>query len=126
MDDPIEPFPPLTPAVLHILLVLLGGERHGYAIMREVAATTGGAFRLGPGTLYRSIKHMLELGLIAEGGERVDPALDNERRKYYRITERGRQVARAEAIRLAQLVRLAQERHLLDAPRLEPGLGEHV
>jgi DNA-binding PadR family transcriptional regulator len=122
-SDSIESLLPLTPAVFHILLVLLGGERHGYAIMREVETATGGAFHLGPGTLYRSIRQLLALGLIAAGEERVDPSLNDERRKYYRITARGRLAARAEAERLAQLVRLAGQRALLPAPlpRLEPG-----
>jgi DNA-binding PadR family transcriptional regulator len=122
-SESLESLLPLTPAAFHILLVLLGGERHGYAIMREVETATAGVFRLGPGTLYRSIRQLLALGLIAAGDERVDPSLDDERRKYYRITARGRLAARAEAERLAQLVRLAQERALLGAPlpRLEPG-----
>jgi len=125
MDASSESFLPLTPAVFLILLVLLGGERHGYAIMREVETSTEGAFRLGPGTLYRSIRQLLALGLIAAGEERVDPSLNDERRKYYRITERGRWAARAEAERLAQLLRLAQERALLAVLppllSLEPG-----
>jgi DNA-binding PadR family transcriptional regulator len=116
---------PLTPAMFHILLVLLGGERHGYGIMREVETATGGSVHLGPGTLYRSIHQLLALGLNAAGEERVDTSLDDERRNYYRITERGRWAARTEAARLAQLVRLAQERMQLAAPpplpRLELG-----
>jgi DNA-binding PadR family transcriptional regulator len=110
---------PLSPAVFHILLALAGGERHGYAIMREVAESTGGQVRLGPGTLYRSIKQMLAAGLIVEAGERPDPALDDERRRYYRLSSFGARVARAEAERLARLVRLAEERRLLGAG--EPG-----
>jgi DNA-binding PadR family transcriptional regulator len=119
----LEALLPLTPAAFHILLTLLGGERHGYAIMREVETSTGGTFHLGPGTLYRSIRQLLALELIADGEERVDLSLSDERRKYYRITERGRRAARAEAERLAQLVRLAQERALLADPllHLEPG-----
>jgi DNA-binding PadR family transcriptional regulator len=109
---------PLTPAVLHILLALAGGERHGYAIMREVGERTDGALRLGPGTLYGSLKRMLGLGLVEEAGERVDPQLDEERRRDYRITPQGRSVARAEARRLAALVRLARERRLLGAEGL--------
>jgi DNA-binding PadR family transcriptional regulator len=123
MDPSSESPSPLTPAAFHILLVLLDGERHGYAIMREVETSTGGTFRLGPGTLYRSIRQLLALGLIAAGDERVDPSLNDERRKYYRITERGRWAAHTEAERLAQLVRLAQARALLPAHllHLEPG-----
>jgi DNA-binding PadR family transcriptional regulator len=122
MDTSPEALVPLTPAAFHILLVLLGGERHGYAIMREVETATGGTVHLGPGTLYRSIRQLLILGLIVASEERVDPSLSDERRKYYRITERGRWAARAEAERLAQLVRLAQERSLLAGPllHLEP------
>ncbi len=104
---------PLTPAVFHILLALAGEDRHGYSIMREVAASTEGQLRLGPGTLYRSIKQMLALGLIAESGERPDPALDDERRRYYHLTDEGRRVARAEAERLERLVRAAYAKRLL-------------
>jgi DNA-binding PadR family transcriptional regulator len=116
---------PLPPIVFHILLVLLGGERHGYAIMREVETATGGSLHLGPGTLYRSIRQLLALGLIGAADKGGDPSLDDERRKYYRITERGKWVAHTEAERLAHLVRLSRERVLLAAPppllRLEPG-----
>jgi DNA-binding PadR family transcriptional regulator len=118
---------PLTPAVFQILLALSGGERHGYAIMREVEASTQGQLRIGPGTLYRSIKQMLAQGLIVETEERPDPALDDERRRYYRLTDFGQRVAAAEARRLARLVAQAREKHLLDvpafAPGFDPGLG---
>ena len=98
---------PLSPAVFHILLSLGEGERHGYAIKREIAARTEGKLKLGPGVLYGSINKMLELGLIEESDERPDPHLDDERRRYYRITNRGRQAARAEATRMRELVDLA-------------------
>jgi DNA-binding PadR family transcriptional regulator len=78
---------PLTPAVLHVLLALADDERHGYEIMKEVEALTGGETRLGPGTLYGSIKRMLADGLIEESEERPDPELDDGRRRYYRMTE---------------------------------------
>ncbi len=107
---------PLTPAAFQILLVLSDGERHGYAIMKEVEASTHGQMRLGPGTLYRSIKRMLADGLIEECDERPDPELDDERRRYYRLTALGRRVAAAEAERLASLVQLAQVKRLLPAP----------
>lgn len=107
---------PMTPAVFHILLALADGERHGYGIMQEVLAATDGQFRLGPGTLYRSIKQMLAAGFIEESGERPDPSLDDERRRYYRLTTQGRAVAMAEAQRLAQLLRLAQARQLWTNP----------
>ncbi len=113
LDGEVEPLLPLTPAVFHILLALAGGERHGYGIMQEVAANTQGQMRLGPGTLYRSIKQMLEARLIEESDERPDPTLDDERRRYYRLTRFGQRVAQAESARLARLVRLARERHLL-------------
>src|SRR5215813_1712069 len=122
-----EALVPLTPAVFHILLALAGGERHGYAIMREVSAMTGGKMRLGPGTLYRSIDGMLKGGLIEEVEERPDPALDDERRRYYRLTDFCQRVASAEARRLARLVATASEKHLLDiagfGPGFDPGLG---
>src|SRR5258708_6923708 len=76
---------PLTPATYHILLALANGERHGYSIMQDIAAQTQGKLRIGPTTLYRSIRHMLEDGLITESDERPDPALDDERRRYYRL-----------------------------------------
>ncbi len=108
---------PLTPAVMNILLALADGERHGYGIMREVDGRTGGEVRLGPGTLYGSIKRMLADGLIEESDERPDPRLDDQRRRYYRITDFGRRVAGAEAERLASLVSTAREKKLLRRPR---------
>jgi DNA-binding PadR family transcriptional regulator len=107
--------PHLTPAVFHILLALAGGERHGYAIMRMVAEDTGGTVRLGAGTLYRSIKQMLAAGLIEESDERPDPLLDDERRRYYRITPLGQQVLQGEISRLYHLVDLGLRRGLRGA-----------
>ena len=101
---------PLSAAVFHILLSLGEGERHGYAIKREIAARTEGKLKLGPGVLYGSINKMLELGLIEESAERPDPHLDDERRRYYRITAYGRKVAQAEAVRMHELVQLAAAR----------------
>ena len=100
---------PLPEAALHILMALAEDDRHGYAIIQDVAGRTRGEVRLGPGTLYRSIQRMLEQGLIQETAERPAPELDDERRRYYRITAFGRTVAKAEARRLAQLVKLARE-----------------
>lgn len=110
--DP-EKMLPLTPAVFHILLALADGERHGYAIMREVGASTAGRIQMGPGTLYGTIKRMIAAELIEESDERPDPAIDDERRRYYRLTAFGRRVAVAEAGRLSQLVRLAQAKQLV-------------
>ena len=112
-DNAVEQLLPLTPAVFHILLALADGERHGYGIMQEIARGTDGQMQIGPGTLYRSIKQMLAAGLIEESDERPAPALDDERRRYYRLTPFGRQVAQAEAERLARLVRVARARRLL-------------
>jgi DNA-binding PadR family transcriptional regulator len=98
---------PLSPAFFHILLSLGAGDRHGYAIKREVAARTEGKLTLGPGVLYGSINRMLELGMIEEAEGRPDPHLDDERRRYYRITSYGRKVAQAEAARMRELVELA-------------------
>ena len=98
---------PLSPAVFHILLSLGEGERHGYALRREIAQRTGGKVKLGPGVLYGSIHKMLEWELIEESDERPDPHLDDERRRYYRITPYGRKVAQAEAARMRELVQLA-------------------
>ena len=98
---------------LRILRALADGEKHGYGFMQETAAHTGGMLRLGPGTLYGSIKRLLEDRLIEESDERPDPAHDDERRRYYRLTELGQRVAAAEAARLEELVRLAHSRRLL-------------
>jgi DNA-binding PadR family transcriptional regulator len=106
---------PLSPAIFHILLSLGEGERHGYAIKREISARTQGKLKLGPGVLYGSINKMLELGLIEESDERPDPHLDDERRRYYRITAYGRKAAQAEAVRMRELVQLAAAR--FGAPR---------
>jgi DNA-binding PadR family transcriptional regulator len=99
---------PLQPAVFHILMALAGEDLHGYAIIQEVLAQTSGDVRLSPGTLYRSIQRMLDDDLIVEVHERPAPDLDDERRRYYRITKFGRAVAREEAHRLTDLVRLAR------------------
>jgi DNA-binding PadR family transcriptional regulator len=122
-SDDVDTLLPLTPAVFHILLALSGGERHGYAIMREIETSTQGQLRVGPGTLYRSIKQMLAQGLIAEADERPDPALDDERRRYYRLTDFGQRVAQAEARRMARLVAQARAKRLLDEPGFDPGLA---
>ncbi|MBI3695036.1 MAG: helix-turn-helix transcriptional regulator [Acidobacteria bacterium] len=110
--DPQELLP-LTPAVFHILLALADRERHGYGIMQEVAERTEGKVKLGPGTLYGSIQRMLGEGLIQESDERPDPELDDEHRRYYRLTEFGRRVAEAEAQRLAELLGVARAKRLL-------------
>ena len=99
---------PLPSATFHILLALADDDRHGYAIIQEVAARTGGELRLSAGTLYRSVQRMLEQGLILETRDRPAPELDDERRRYYRITPFGTAVARAEARRLTELVKLAR------------------
>lgn len=99
---------PLPAATLHILMAVADEDRHGYAIIQEVAARTGGETRLGAGTLYRSIQRMLEQDLIEEVHTRPAPELDDERRRYYRITRFGSAVATAEVRRLAGLVRLAR------------------
>jgi DNA-binding PadR family transcriptional regulator len=101
-------FLPLPVATFHILMALAADDRHGYGIIQDVAASTDGALHLSAGTLYRSIQRMLEQGLIVETRERPAPDQDDERRRYYRITPLGSQVARAEAGRLVQLVRLAR------------------
>jgi DNA-binding PadR family transcriptional regulator len=113
---------PLTPATFHILLALAGQDRHGYSIMREVEAYTNGGLHLGATTLYRSIKQMLAAHLIEEAEERPDPQLDDERRRYYRLTAFGRQVLRAETRRLARLVALAGEKGIIESAEL-PGIS---
>ena len=99
---------PLPPAVFQILVALADQDRHGYAIMQDVAARTDGRMKLSPGTLYGSIRRMLEDGLIVEIDERPDRDLDDDRRRYYRLTRLGRAVAMAEADRLSTLLRQAR------------------
>jgi DNA-binding PadR family transcriptional regulator len=103
---------PLTPATFHILLSLSDGERHGYAIMAEVRERTRGTVKLGPGTLYTALKRLVDSGVVLEAGERSGRD-DDERRRYYRLTPLGRAVARAEARRLEEMVRLARRQRLI-------------
>jgi DNA-binding PadR family transcriptional regulator len=107
--------------MFHILLALAAGEMHGYAIMREVAILSDGSMSIGPGTMYGSIKKMVAAGLIEESARRPDPRLDDERRRYYRITDVGRRVVMNEAERLSRLVREARSRRLLRGPATELG-----
>jgi DNA-binding PadR family transcriptional regulator len=100
---------PLPSAAFHILVALAEGDRHGYAIMQDVAAGTGGRLKLNPGTLYTTIRRLLEQGLVIELDERPDPDEDDERRRYYRLTGMGREVAKAEAIRLQQALAFARQ-----------------
>jgi DNA-binding PadR family transcriptional regulator len=109
----LEAFLPLTPAMFHILLALADGEKHGYAILKEVARRTEGKVRLSAGTLYGIIKRLLRDGMVVESGERPDPALDDERRRYYRLTEPGRRLAVAEAERIEAVVAMARAKKLL-------------
>ena len=108
MSNEIEALLPLPPVTFHILVALADEDRHGYAVMQDVAQRTGGTLKLGAGTLYRSVQRMLEQGLISEVNTRPAPELDDERRRYYRITPFGRAVAKAEARRLAQMLKLAR------------------
>jgi DNA-binding PadR family transcriptional regulator len=104
---------PLPAAAFQILLALAGEELHGYGIMRQVAEQTDGRMRLGPGTLYSSIQSLLEAKLIEELGAREDAKLGHERRRYYRLTSAGRKLARSEADRLADLLRVARAKKIL-------------
>jgi len=104
---------PLTPAVFNILMALADGENHGYGIMLDVEANTSGSVQMGPGTLYGSIKRMLKASLIEESDERPDPELDDQRRRYYRLTGAGQRVLRLEAERLASQVAVARAKNLL-------------
>ena len=105
---------PLTPAVFNILLALADGEKHGYGIMLEVEANTKGQVLMGPGTLYGSIKRMLQANLIEESDERVDPEMDDPRRRsYYRLTGLGRRALRTEAERLHSQVQIARSKKIL-------------
>ena len=107
-EGPVADLLPLSPQVFHILVALAGGDQHGYAIMQDVAARSGGRLRLSPGTLYGSVKRMLEQGLIVELRAAERPRDDDERRRYYRLTPFGRKVAKAEAARLADALEQAR------------------
>ena len=104
-----ESLPPLQPAAFHILVALATGDRHGYAIMQDVAQRTDGKLKLNPGTLYTNIRRLLDQGFIVELEERPDPEDDDERRRYYRLTKTGRAAARAEMARLERMVAFAKE-----------------
>lgn len=104
---------PLPPITLHILLALADGDRHGYAIMQEVIASTGGRIKMGPGTLYGTIKRLLASGLIDESDSRADSKLNDERRRYYRLTGLGQRVVKAEAGRYQQIAELAKAKKLI-------------
>src|SRR5215208_4115822 len=114
LQNPGE-FLPLTPAVFNILLALADGEKHGYGIMLEVEANTKGQVLMGPGTLYGSIKRMLQANLIEESDERPDPALDKQQRRYYRLTGLGRRTLHMEAERMAAQLNLARAKNVLAA-----------
>ena len=118
---PADPssFLPLPASAMHIVVALADGEKHGYAIARDVETLSDGVVRMGSGTLYGSIKRMLEQGLIEEADQRPDPSLDDQRRRYYRLTALGRQVGAAEQQRLDHLLNAAQARRL----GLDPGFG---
>ena len=118
-----QEFVPLTPAVFNILLALADGEKHGYGIMLEVEANTKGQVLMGPGTLYGSIKRMLQAELIEESDERVDPEMDDPRRRsYYRLTGLGRRTLRMETERLASQVQLAKTKKVLSPDFLSGAL----
>ncbi len=113
-----ERIPPLTAAVFSILLALSPGERHGYQIMKQVAADSRGTVTMGPGTLYGSIKRMLADGLVEEVGDRPDPTLGGERRRYYGLTDRGRQRLAAELRRYQDALAIAGQRDVLPPSRV--------
>ena len=104
---------PLTPGMFHVLIALADGEKHGYAIIKEVARRTNGTLRLSAGTLYTLIRRFVQDGVITEAAERPDPALDDERRRYYRLTPFGRDVARAEAARMESTLTMARAKKLI-------------
>ena len=103
---------PLTPAVLHILLALSTGERHGYGIMKQVVSESQGKVKMGPGTLYGSIGRMIEAGLIRESERKVDPELDDERRVYYKMTALGQATLAAELERYREVLAVAKKKQL--------------
>ena len=114
----VDAFLPLTPPLLHTLVALADGDKHGYAILKEIARRTDGAVRLSAGTLYALVRRATADGLIVESDERPDPALDDERRRYYRLTPFGRRVAAAEIDRMESIVEMARAKKLV--PRSRP------
>ncbi len=108
----VQAFLPLPASAMHIIVALAEGEKHGYAIMRDVDQLSDGAVRMGPGTLYGSLKRMIDQGLLEESDARPDPTLDDERRRYYVLTELGQRVGAAEHARLSRLLSAAQVRRL--------------
>jgi DNA-binding PadR family transcriptional regulator len=112
-----ETHEPLTPAMFHVLLALAGDDLHGYAILKEVELRTSGKVKLSTGTLYGIIKRLLADGLIVERRARPAEAHDDERRRYYRLTPQGREVAAAEAERMDEVLSIARARNLLRKPR---------
>ena len=109
---------PLTPAMFEVLIALADGEKHGYAILKEVARRTDGRITLSPGTLYAIVRRFVNEGVIAESDARPDPALDDERRRYYRLTDFGRELARAEARRMEIALGMARAKSLI--PKVRP------
>jgi DNA-binding PadR family transcriptional regulator len=108
---------PLTPAMFHVLVALADGDKHGYAILKDVKRRTDGAVRLSAGTLYAVLKRLLDGDMILEADERPDPALDDERRRYYQLTPFGRRVAVAETERMERAIALARAKQLMSKPR---------
>lgn len=113
MRDDIQNLLPLTPTVFHMLLALADGEKHGYGIMKAVEEETQGQMQIRTGSLYGAIQRMLDAGMIEETSERPDPELDDERRRYYGLTNFGRHVLAAEAARIAQAMAVLERKHIL-------------
>lgn len=111
-----EPFLPLTPAMFQILLALADGNKHGYAILKDVSLRSEGKIRLSAGTLYGNLARLESAGLIAESSKRPEFSLDDERRRYYRLTDFGREVAVAEARRMEEALSQAHAKHLFTKP----------
>ena len=109
---------PLTPGMFQVLIALADGEKHGYAIIKEVARRTDGHVKLSAATLYTIIRRFVQEGVVAESNERPDPALDDERRRYYRLTPFGRRVARAEAARMETALGMARAKKLIPKARV--------
>lgn len=116
--DETASFLPLTPAMFHILLALADGEKHGYAILKEVARRTQAKVQLSVGTLYGNLARLESDGLIAESNRRPDIVLDDERRRYYLLTPLGREVAVAEAQRMEEALEQARAKKLFRKPKL--------